>query len=61
MNNDHDPLLSQRAAIIFVFALLIGLAAGALTLYAGGAPATAVLLAGGAFAGGAAFFHSTIA
>jgi len=46
----RPPLLTQRAAIIFIAALAIGIAAGILAYLAGARPAAAVLTGGGAFA-----------
>jgi len=46
----RPPLLTQRAAIIFIAALAAGIAAGILAYLAGARPAAAVLTGGGAFA-----------
>ncbi|MER5662804.1 hypothetical protein [Streptomyces mirabilis] len=54
-NNDRDPLLDQRAALIFLFGVLTAIGAGALTVLNGG-----TLAGGGAFAAAVYFFHKII-
>jgi hypothetical protein len=54
------PLLSIRAALILLIAIVVGLAAGVLSYFSNGGIATAVLI-GGAGAGGALMlFHSLL-
>jgi hypothetical protein len=45
-NNDRDPLLDQRAALILLFGMLSAIGTGALTVLNGGTPAGAGLGAG---------------
>ncbi|MCC9711821.1 hypothetical protein E4N62_45395 [Streptomyces sp. MNU76] len=59
-NNDRDPLLDQRAALILLFGALTGIGAGALTVLNGGTLAGAGLAGGGAFAAAVYFFHRLI-
>ncbi|WP_406490310.1 hypothetical protein OHB06_52250 [Streptomyces sp. NBC_01604] len=59
-NNDRDPLLDQRAALILLFGALSAIGAGALTVLNGGALAGAGLAGGGAFAAAVYFFHKII-
>lgn len=54
------PLLSTRAALVFLLAVLSGLAAASLTVLSGGSLPTAVLAGGAATGGGLALFHSLI-
>jgi hypothetical protein len=56
----QQPILTQRAAIIFVSGLVIALIAGVLAHLAGSKPAAAVLAGGGAFAGAVALLHQLI-
>jgi hypothetical protein len=55
------PLLTVRAAVVVLTALVAGLVAGALAFLAHQDVATAVLVAGGAAGGGLALFHALIA
>jgi hypothetical protein len=57
--DDHtsQPLLTLRTALILLLAVLAGLSAGALGLWAGRHIAEAVLLGLGVAAGAAAFFN----
>lgn len=56
----QQPLLTQRAAIVFIAAFVIGLAAGVLAYLAGSKPAEAVLTGGGAFAAAIALLDPRI-
>lgn len=59
-SQEPEPLLSLRATVILLLALLIGVAAGVLT-YLGGQPVPAAVLMGGGAAGAAlALFHNLI-
>jgi hypothetical protein len=53
------PLLSIRAALILLIAIVVGLVAGVLGYFANGGVATAVLI-GGADAGGALMLFHTL-
>lgn len=57
---ERDPLLSTRAALIIVAALVLGAAAGILAYLAGARPAQAVLTGGGAFGAAVALLNSLI-
>ncbi|WP_327742779.1 hypothetical protein OHO28_51685 [Streptomyces europaeiscabiei] len=59
-NNDRDPLLDQRAALILLFGALTAIGAGALTVFNGGTLAGAGLAGGGTFAAAVYFFHKII-
>jgi hypothetical protein len=59
-NNDRDPLLDQRTALILLFGVLTATGAGALSVLNGGTVAGAVLAGGGAFAAAVYFFHKLI-
>lgn len=62
MNNQNpQPLLALRTAIILLLGVLTALGAGALTVLAGGALASGVLTGGAAFAAAVLFFHVIIA
>lgn len=54
------PLLTPRAALILLAALVIGAAAGILAHLAGTQPAEAVLTGGGAFGAVVALLHTII-
>ncbi len=54
------PLLTTRAALVLLLAVLSGLAAICLTILSGGSLPTAVLAGGAATGGGLALFHSLI-
>lgn len=53
------PLLSARAALLMLLAVLVGLAAGALT-FLGGRSAPSAVLAGGTAAGAGLLFFSKL-
>lgn len=59
-SQEQGPLLSQRAAIVFVLGTLAGLSAGVLTAFNGGSPAAALLAGGAAGAGAVLFFYTII-
>lgn len=59
-NNDRDPLLNQRAALILPFGVLSAIGAGVLTVLNGGTVSGAVLAGAGAFAAAVYFFHKII-
>jgi hypothetical protein len=54
-------LLTQRAALILIVALAIGITAGILSHLAGSRPAGAVLAGGASFAGAIALLNTLIA
>lgn len=56
-DNSTQPLLTQRTALILLLAVLVGLGAGALGVWAGRHIAEALLLGLGAAATAAAFFN----
>ncbi|MFD8779219.1 hypothetical protein [Streptomyces sp. NPDC059916] len=60
-NRNQQPLLGLRSALILLLGSLVAVAAGVLTVLAGGAIASAVLAAGAAFGAGVLFFHTIIA
>lgn len=60
-NHNQQPLLGLRSALILLLGSLVAVAAGVLTVLAGGAIASAVLAAGAAFGAGVLFFHTIIA
>ncbi|MCX5327929.1 MULTISPECIES: hypothetical protein [unclassified Streptomyces] len=60
MSDPNGPLIGQRAAIVLLLAILTALAAAALTLTAGSAPATAALTGGATFATATLFFNTII-
>lgn len=53
-DTSSQGVITERAAVIFTVALVIGIAAGALGYLAGGNPAAAVLTGGAAFGGAVA-------
>jgi hypothetical protein len=55
------PLLSVRAALILLIAIVVGLVAGNLGYFANGGIATAVLIGGIAAGGALAVFHTLLA
>jgi hypothetical protein len=57
---EHGPLLTLRAALILIAALVIGAAAGILAYLAGARPAEAVLTGGGAFGATVALLNTLI-
>lgn len=59
--DQHQPLLGQRAAIVLLLGVLVGLGAGVLTVLAGESAASGVLAGGAAFAAAVLFFHTIIA
>lgn len=59
-DDDRDPLLDQRAALILMFGVLIGLGTGGLTVLNDGTLAGGALAGGGAFAAAVYFFHKLI-
>ncbi|MDP9612869.1 hypothetical protein [Streptomyces demainii] len=59
-NHQGRSLLSQRAALIFLFASLAAVATGVLAVRSGMTPAAGALASGGAFAATAAFFNWVI-
>ncbi|MCZ4120244.1 hypothetical protein [Streptomyces sp. H39-S7] len=61
MHDDHDPLLSQRSALIMLLGVLVGIGAGILAVLGDADPASAVLTGAGACGAGILFFHATIA
>jgi hypothetical protein len=54
------PLLSVRAALILLIAIVVGLIAGVLGYFANEGIATAVLIGGGGAGGALALFHSLL-
>jgi hypothetical protein len=56
----EQPLLTQRAALILITALVIAAAAGILAYLAGARPPEAVLAGGAACAGAITFLHTLI-
>ncbi|MER5888213.1 hypothetical protein ABT160_30700 [Streptomyces sp. NPDC001941] len=56
----NGPLLGQRAALVLVLGVLVGVGAGWLSGLEGGGPARAVLVGCAAFAAAVAFFDSLI-
>ena len=54
------PLLTIRAALILLIAVVAGLVAGVLGYFAHGEIATAVLVGGGAGGGALALFHTLL-
>jgi hypothetical protein len=54
------PLLSLRAAVVFLIGVITAVGAAALTHLAGQPPAAAVLAAGATFMSSVAFSHSII-
>ncbi|WP_217206572.1 hypothetical protein [Streptomyces sp. AC550_RSS872] len=60
MDNDRDPLLSLRAAVVFALGGLVGIGAVLVTLWGGNGPDAAMLAGGTAFGGGVLFFHTVI-
>jgi hypothetical protein len=59
--DDRRPLLTQRAALIFLAALAIGACAGILAHLAGAPPADAVLTGGGSCGAAIALLNTLIA
>ncbi|CAL9475029.1 hypothetical protein [Streptomyces sp. enrichment culture] len=57
----HDPLLTQRAALVLLLAALTGIGAGVLTAWQGHGAAAAVGAGLAAFGPGVVFFHLVIA
>jgi hypothetical protein len=60
-SSEQAPLLSLRAALILMLAILTGIGAGVLSALAGRHPAEAVLIGVAATAAAAAFFNWAIA
>jgi hypothetical protein len=60
-SGEQSPLLTQRAALIFIAALAIGVTAGILTYLAGTRPADAVLAGGASCAAAIALLNNLIA
>jgi hypothetical protein len=58
--NGAEPLLDQRAALIFLLGLAVGLGTGILTVLAGGTRAGAVLAGGAAFGAAVVFFQGIV-
>jgi hypothetical protein len=58
--DERGPLLTQRAAVIFITALVIGATAGVLGYLAGARLAEAVLTGGGAFGATVALLNNLI-
>ncbi|MGW0862456.1 MULTISPECIES: hypothetical protein [Streptomyces] len=56
----NGPLLSQRAAVVFLLAALVGIGAGVLSCVAGNAWPLAVSVGGGASAMAVVFFNQII-
>ena len=54
------PLLTVRAALVFLAALVVGVLAVALSLLSGASVPAAVLLGGGATGGALLLFHTII-
>jgi hypothetical protein len=54
------PLLSVRAALVLLIAIVVGQVAGILGYVANGGIATAVLIGGGAAGGALALFHTLL-
>ena len=54
------PLLSVRAALVLLIAVVVGLVGGTLGYFANGGIATAVLIGGGAGGGALALFHTLL-
>ena len=54
------PLLSVRAALVLLIAIVVGLVAGTLGYFANGGVATAVLVGGSAAGGALALFHTLL-
>lgn len=61
MQQDPDPLLTQRAALIFLLGALSGIGAAGLALWDGASPQGAALIGCGSFVGAVLFFNGTIA
>ncbi len=55
-----DPLLTVRAAVVLLLALVVGLLAGGLSYLMGHSLPSAVLSGGGAAGAGLMLFHSVI-
>ncbi|SFR03631.1 hypothetical protein SAMN04488564_102360 [Lentzea waywayandensis] len=56
-DDNSSPLLSQRATLILLLAMLTGVGAAVLMAWAGRHPAEAALVGVGALAGGTGFFN----
>jgi hypothetical protein len=54
------PLLSVRAALVLLIAVVVGLVAGILGYFAYGGIATAALIGGGGGGGALALFHTLL-
>jgi hypothetical protein len=54
------PLLSVRAALVLLIAVMVGLVAGILAYFAYGGIATAALIGGGACGGALALVHTLL-
>lgn len=54
------PLLSVRAALVLLIAIVVGLVAGILGYFTNREIATAVLIGGGAAGGALALFHTLL-
>ncbi|MEU9779292.1 hypothetical protein [Streptomyces sp. NPDC047968] len=59
-HHGQEPLLSLRAALIFLLGLLVATCAGVLSSRGGAPLETALLTAGAAFVGAVVFFRSMI-
>jgi hypothetical protein len=60
VNQNNQPLLSQRAALILISALVIAVAAGILAYLAGGRPAQDILAGGAALAAAITLLNALI-
>ncbi|MER7196693.1 hypothetical protein CG723_40975 [Streptomyces sp. CB01635] len=60
-NQNPQPLLGLRTALVLLLGCLVALGAGVLTMLAGGHVASAALAGGAAFGAGVLFFHTIIA
>lgn len=54
------PLLSVRAALVLLIAVVVGLVAGILGYFSGGGIATAALIGGGSAGSALALFHTLL-
>jgi hypothetical protein len=59
-NPSPDPLLTVRAALVLLIAIVVGLVAGVLGYFATSAIANAALIGGGAAGAALALFHTVL-
>ncbi len=59
-SNGQGPLLSQRATLVLLLGVLVGIGTGVLTAKDGQSAWSAITAGGAAFLASVAFFHSII-